>query len=587
MTLKIWLIVTGILSAITLAMPSIVVIGMFLMLVPGLIMMAAPTIFMYLATFAVVRMILPMPPGIAPNAVAAISTLFLGWAVVQPSVWIGKRAFDRVNLPDVTPATPVALAGHIRLVTPDVETSRDAPKTMTCNALCAAVLATPGVTAVTLVSARTDKPFDPVTFRLIPKGTAREQGLTPVKPEAILEHLPPTETPTGRRDFDAEIKERTRLKQAAAADWAVRLASRETLIAEPARAKADMSILIDAEPFTGARGKLQRVEIRDAADRAVMRKSVLRVSTLAAPLYVGGEGGIENFRIVWGRSTMRTGPDYPELKSITELFLHSTLARPARDFNTANELRQRLAMALDDADRPATDADFALANVWFSTTDWSKPLSESDVTLLGRAIADPRISITRQLYDGYERQIAVALRPAIGARIVNPATVEEERRRLAQLLTSMPEGTFATLTADERHFLGNGKLRAQTTPMLARLADRGAAAVPDLLAILDSDHRIEPWAKRWQALESLCLAFVRLGPDAKAALPVVDELVNRERSPLLNTREDRSNWNLALVRMGKSPENIDFPNSTPETSARDREWLRQRAAKFDPAKDRL
>ncbi len=585
MTIKIWLIVSGILSALVIAMPWLVFIGMFMLVVPGLILLAAPTVFMYLATFSVLRMVLPMPPGLMLNAVAAGLTLFLGWAVVQPSVWTAKRAFDRANLPEIIPATPVALKGHIRLVMRDVSISRGKSRTLTCNALCAAVLATPGVTAVTLVSARADKPADPVTFRLVPKSAAREQGLAPVKPESILDHLPQTPKPAGSRDFDVETAERTRVREAAAAAWAVRLATRETLIAEPANAAPDMAILIDAGTFTGAKGSLSRVEILDAGDRVVMRRSILSVSTLAAPLHVGTQGNLSNFKLIWARREFKTAPEYSELKPITELFVHSTLARPSDDPQTASELRARLDEALADPARAATDADFSLAQVWFSTTDWRQPLSESDRSLLARAIADPRIPIPRQLYDGNQRQVDVSLRAAIGSRIVNPLTLEEERRQLALLLSNMPKGTFATLTADERHFLGNGKLRAQTTPMLARLADRGTAAVADLLAILESDSKIEPWAKRWQSLEALCRAFTRLGPDAAAALPVVSELVNRERSPLLNTWNNRQDWNFALVRMGRLPDNINFPNSTPENTIQNRQYLRDRVARFDKSAD--
>jgi hypothetical protein len=578
MTLKIWLIGSGILSAIAILMPWTVVVGMFL-IVPGLILIAAPTVFIYLSVFALLRLWLPLPPGLGLNVAAAAITLALGWAVVQPSAWRGKLAFDRLNLPELIPESPIKLSGHVRVVMDRVNLNRDKPPALTCNALCAALLATPGVTAVTLEKAPSDRPVEPATFRLVARGDGNAPSLLPDRPEAILDHLPKEPRAPGNRNFEAEQVETTRLRQAAAADWAVRLASRERLIAEPAREKPDMTILIDTEKVDGAKGTLHRLEIRNAAGEAVVRRSILSVTTLAAPLHVSTDGGLQNFRLVWGKSVIRTGPTYPELNHVTELFMHSNLARPTKDSKTSAELRMQLGEALADVNVDADDPRFALAGVWFSTMDWSKPLSDEDLSLLSRAIAHPRIPITKQLYDGYASKIPIALRGAIGARIVNPETPEEDRRRLAHLLAAMPKGAFATLTADERYFIGNGTLRQQTTPMVTRLADRGAAAVPDLLAILESDSRIEPWAKRWQVLEALCRAFTTLGREAKSALPVVDALVNRERSPLLNEWRNRDDWNFALIRMGKPLNAIDFPNSTPEKTALERHRLRERAVR--------
>ena len=61
MTLKFALWLSGILGAIALAMPALVEIGLWLLILPGLILMLAPTVFLYLATFTVIRMILPLP----------------------------------------------------------------------------------------------------------------------------------------------------------------------------------------------------------------------------------------------------------------------------------------------------------------------------------------------------------------------------------------------------------------------------------------------------------------------------------------------------------------------------------------------
>ena len=98
LSLKIWLVVWGILSLIAFGAPGIVAAGMFL-IVPGLILIAAPTIFLYSALFAIFRRLMQIPPGLKLDAVAAALALFTGWAVAQPWAVVGHRKFLQADLP--------------------------------------------------------------------------------------------------------------------------------------------------------------------------------------------------------------------------------------------------------------------------------------------------------------------------------------------------------------------------------------------------------------------------------------------------------------------------------------------------------
>src|SRR3569833_1902069 len=144
--MKIWLIAWGIVAFIALSAPGVVAVAMFL-IVPGLILIAAPTVFLYSSLFALFQRVMRIPPGWKLNATAAALSVFSGWAVVQPWAIVGHHDFNRVNLPEVLPASPIKLAGNVRLETPPQSSSRK-PGPESCQALCANLLDTPGVTSV-------------------------------------------------------------------------------------------------------------------------------------------------------------------------------------------------------------------------------------------------------------------------------------------------------------------------------------------------------------------------------------------------------------------------------------------------------
>ena len=76
--------VSGVLTAIVVAIPQLVAIGFFLLIVPGIILALAPTVFIYTATFAIVRRYLPITHAVALNLVGAFITLGLGVLVTLP-----------------------------------------------------------------------------------------------------------------------------------------------------------------------------------------------------------------------------------------------------------------------------------------------------------------------------------------------------------------------------------------------------------------------------------------------------------------------------------------------------------------------
>ena len=581
--LKLWLIVWGILAFIALGVPGVVAGGMFF-IVPGLILIAAPTIFLYSAMFAVLRYLLPTRPGLPGltlNAIAAVLPLMLGWVVAQPVAIVERRAFARANLPEVLPASPVKLAGNIRLELPKNSFSvKDTPEN--CRALCAALLDTPGVETVTL--AETGQPVQAASlvFRLIPRGSDRSRGAYPVEPEEILDDLPPGEAkPWNPREDETRRAARRKDGQAVAAGWGLRLSSSQKLVAERARIEADQTIRITEDRPPGKRISISRVEILQNGG-AQMRRSIVIGRALTAPLVFAGVGGVQDFHVELSRQRLISGPDYPGLKPVTELFRYSSLAQPKVDSNLMTAMLDRLRSATGNPALTREDPDFGLADLWLPTIDWQHLIPPDQLSVLGRVISDERIPVPQKLYDGYEFKVAPELRSALGSRILAASTPSQARTQLARLLSRMPEGTFATPSADELAILSSSDLRYDAYPMIVRLADQGEAAVPELLSILINDKSLKPAFRRGRILHAVALGFATLGLKAHSALPQVDALFSTERREIAGSWGDTWIWYLAMARMGKPIDEFNWFNEKPEAAAKDRENLRRQVERFDP-----
>lgn len=572
MTMKLWLIGWGALALLAVAAPGLVVLGMFLLL-PGLILLAAPTVFAYSAVFALLRRYLPVTPGLVRNAAAAAIALLLGWLAALPWAIKERKAFERENLAEVVPASPVALAGHVRLEM--VGRIPGKGKAVECGALCAALLDTTGVETVTVAAGEGGS----LTFRLVPRGGDRSRGIYPVKPEAILSELPTEQE--GRQKAAMRLAERKRDEQAVAAAWGLRLASRQKMVAERATTKADLTIRVVDDRKHRNEVSILRVEIVNNNGTALLRRSLVTGSALAAPLRFDGSGSMENFRIQLARDRLRFGSEYPGLKPVTELFLHSTLARPEVDDGAVSALLGRFENAAGNRALAGDDPDLGLVDLWLPTIDWQRRIPARQLSVLGRVIADERMPLPQKLYDGYESRVAPELRGALGSRILMASTPAQMRTRLAKLLSKMPEGTFATLSSDEKAILGSAELRPEVYPMIVRMADQGKAALPGLLDILRKDS-LEPTSRRIWVMRAVSLAFATLGSEADAAIPEVDALVNAARSPLLHDYGDRKRWYLALARMGKPIDEFPWNNDKAEAVARNRAELRRRVERFDP-----
>lgn len=555
--MKIWLLISGGLTLLVLAMPWLVIVGLFMLVLPGLILGVMPTFFFYLLATAIIRSFLPLSTTPATIA-AAVIAVALGWLAAQPSQIVARLQFAAAQQPDVMPPAPIVPSGHILL-----ERGRFIGKSDQCDALCAALLATPGVASVTLVNA-SDEKARRTTYRLVPKGNVPDTGLRP------------TDVSTFRKYPGIKgIEERRADEKALGASWALRLATSETLVAEPARDRFDMTIAMIDPDRNGDAPQVQRLEVR-RGDSVLLRRSVVSHRMLAAPLHLTIAGGLENTRWQVARGMLRTGGQYEEIDHQDELVTQMVLAAPRVTQESRDEMRRRLVAALA---APGTQPDLALAPAWLESFGYQSPEGE-DGAIVAKILADPRITDLAPFFKSHEKRAPVVLRGPLATRILMPSTTPQDRTRLARLLKEMPEGTFVKMTPDELTILGKFAFRKDSTPLIERLADRGPAALPDLVAILQDSAAIEPWRTRENLVRGARRGLARLGTAARPALPLVLRLFKESR--LGDSWRNSVEWRVAMVRMGLPPEQLPWPERwEPEQISRERAEIVEAVAKRD------
>jgi hypothetical protein len=568
--------VTGLLSLVAIGVRGSVTAGLYLGVLPGIILAVAPTAFVYLATFATLRMVLPIGPGVLANSAAAVVTALLGVALAVPGALAGRAAFATAATGEIAPAAPVSIVGHIKL--DRTGNMMRGKKSFECDALWAALLDTPGVLSVTLAgSSPSGEAIPPLSYRLVAEKGAPSAGLAPDHPEEIVDHvtIPAPMRASGQPDWDARTAATKALRNAVTAKWALKLASGQVLIAKPARTAFDRTIAIrDSSAGGPHRLAVAEVEIRGADGQVLLRRQRVTAEPQAIPLYVAPQGPMLDRGFGIGRRLLHTGERYGGIKPVEILFAETTLARPTIDPGSVDRMRERLAAAIG---RPGRAADMAMVGPWLATIEW-RQMADTDIDLLARLIQEPGVAGLQRLYDGYVRSVSPRLRRPIAIRLLDPTTDAVLRNNLNDLMRHMPPGTFAEPLPEEDALLHDQGLRLTSSAVIARLADRGASAVPLLTTILQEDARVEPWAKRQWVMADVRRALTRLGPEAAPALPTVERLFGAQRSPLTNSWGDAQAWRVAMVRMGKPIDTLPFPpHFTPENIAEDRENVRRMA----------
>jgi hypothetical protein len=556
--MKYALVVTGVLAGLAIAAPDLVVLGYVLLIVPGLTLTIAPTVFVYLALTAIIRRPLPIASPMEATAVAFVISLLLGWAVMQPFRLSAIAAYRAAEQADVLPNQPLELDGHVRFERPD---QRSVP---VCDYLCLTLLDSPGVQSVTTVTAGRGKRAEPppiAAYALVSAKTDPALGMFPREPGQIVRKYPPLAKATRGQDFFTAIK-------SVEASWAMRLAGPERLReVDPVEAEAADWIIRVENPSNRRTSTLRRITILDANGTVHFRQSFRQQAVPARMFYVGFHANISggpvsaSFHV--GRQIMQTGERSLELEST--LLQAIKFPVPRCDAEAVTLLRDEVVQALDDPAASTVRLDLARRYLGLLYFDAKAP----DHPLIARIVADDRVKdVDEQLKNIFSKnKTPAAMRDAFVDRIGMHHTSASLRHYLAEHLASLPAGTFADPDPKYLAIWNSPDIYQQAAPLIATLADLGPdRAIPKLDEMLDTAIGLPHWRDRRSMIAGIRAAFVRLGPQASAAVPRIRELFLRRPSPIMNNAGDADQWRFTLARMGVAIDDLPvFPSESPQS----------------------
>ncbi len=595
--LVLYLIVTGVLAVLALSMPWLVIIGLFFLIVPGLILWVAPTAFLWGAVFSLIWFGLrPMAGDWRAGLVAGLGTVALMWLIPQPDIATGRARLARATLPDVVPSKPLAFTGDVRIdllslsQEPYDPEHPKSPRLIGCNGVCAAALFTDGVKSVTIGKSEYLNP-----------PTARGRRFPSRAPEfRTFIRLPHKDCETSVKPTDAEgIGLKYPDNTTKLAEWNLRLSTSDCIASAPTPDRFDLHMIQSAGTLRDQRSgradwlvdpvRFEQVEIRGRDNAVLLRKRIVRTEVMAAPLSISlgmnfSGGSLYNSDLGWSRTTLSNAPRYATLDPGALLKAHTRLAAGVDKDATTKQARARLQAMIDDPRVKADDSGWATTEIYFEGLE--KSLDPQDRLLVPALIRDPRNSRFRGLWAAIKGfgAAGVILRAPLVERLASDPDPAEETRSLGRAIDALPPGIFAVPSAAERALLADPALRVRAPGLVMRQADRGAAAVPELLAILDYHARNPASASPRTTgdpadrvmIDAVRVALCRLGPLGASALP---RLAALDASGILPKRLDQDeDWQVTLIRLGRSADTVNKPANMTGTEANFRARQQARAA---------
>ena len=581
----------GCLTLILVSMPWLIIIGFIMLIIPGLVMMAIPNLFLYAVLFAIAYYPLRQMAGEWPAiGIAALFMIAMGFAIPTLTSIEPRLRFEALKKPELAPGRPVSVDGHVLLVQPKAMSSRslagarsngDDPDRR-CNAICAALLFTDGVTAV---SVQDEEGSD--TFGL---------------------------RPAGRCAMPVALPESSRFTSMLGTRWAAKLAEGRCIErAGGTVGQPDMRIVLRDERDYGSSGEwslrpvssqLNQLEIW-RGDTLLLRRAALHVSHLAAPLHITLGGGKENMHLGWGRGTYRHGDREWSFDVYKLLAEHTSIVTKVSAEEGRSAARLLIRDALASTDETLSTDTAAVVEAFFDSflpQGAARPAAGSttseDIELIKQMIADPRFSRFNQLYHALEGagDLVSELRGVTTARLRSLPDDEQDEglRSLDLVYRFQPAGAFAKLTPEEAALLDDPERRGMAGSLVARLSDQGEAGVPRLIAILSasraaialgraSDRHGQARRRDEKAASGAERGLRILGPKAASALPEIERMI--AAGQYREFEVDSDPITLLRLRLGKPVEQFRKPDNLSGDEQRYRDRLRSSLERYDPAND--
>jgi hypothetical protein len=590
-----YLIVTGIGAALVLAMPWLVIIGFFLLIVPGIILALLPTAFMYGLLFSIVWFPLHHLLGDwAAAAVAALVTIGVFYAIPIEGNRVTQKRFEQQLAGDILPPAPITLKGNVRLDSSSrynlEHSNRGDPSwvpdasyysnSKMCSQFCAALLLLDGVESVTVFSPRVSadgallRP-ESVTFTRVPRAQCRD-AIVPNHNFNQFGSVPPK--------FNDWLK--------------LRLATSDCIVGAPPRATHDFRIVASDEttPLPDHPGQRDRwmnslgprsvhssrLEIFDGQGKLLLRQTAVTAKKIIQPMLYAPEGGMENFHFQWASTPFKKGGHWA-MDRMALLLKNTNIRFDVDEMELARATEAKLRDVLDNPALAATDPAFDLVPVYFNNLD-PKRITKEEAELGVRLVADTRIKQYGQVYKlGASPAVdGIALRNAIAGRwLAAERPTDDSLKQLGSALKGLPQGSFATLTPSEETLLANPDKRTLARSLIARLADQGVAGAPRLAAILEM-HAIARETltdgrgrgnEHSDPINGAVYALCLIGPAGPGVLARVEPL-SRFGSV---QRRGGGDWDVMLARLGKPIDQFNKPKNMSGSDATYRRHLQGRA----------
>ena len=527
--------VTGAISAIVIAAPNLVILGLYLFILPGIILGFMPTVFLYLATFSAAWFGVKKRGELLASfaGVAAIGAVAVGLPTLLNGV-TEVRMFIAASR-ELQLSTPIR---HIASAVIEIESDRSRQVPQSCDELCQLLLYN-GEARVVVTRALQNKA--PMAHQLV-------TGNCTVSPQMLKE--------LGYRGYtywtDSAFLER--VAKAVRMRRAVEECLTEAVI--PATT-ADLTIrwvddTLGTKPGPGslAPGEvtMKGVELRKG-NQVLARETVVGASRFTIPLTLEPYGGGSDYK-GWRLERKNIPPQTPEIDRLAILKRVTNF-----DLETPRGLDEGMIRKTLDAtlNEPAgSSAAFALVSDYYQMLH-KEGLEFGDTDRLVRLIEDARLTDFSYFSETSKKaKFQPKLRDALLARLsrsldAGDATLTES---LAFAASRLPRGAFADPLPEFEAWIADPKVRKQVRIMIPRLAEQGTKGVDKLVSILEDPFNAPTvWTR--SDLELIITGLCSSVDSARHALPRL-LILNQRLGNLEGVTEDIK-WRAMLVALGAAP----------------------------------